>query len=135
MDCRVFYESWQMVCCGEPFEIGDTVNWTVCECKQLAAKQTVDLGKIEYWFENHLFDHGPYYELEGKVTSILIMYEKFESSKTEPSLNVPVSGTLREVFEIERIEKDYKGMEATGYIVTLSDIKIEPVLSRLKRNT
>lgn len=27
--CIVFYESWQMECCGKAFFVGDTVKWLV----------------------------------------------------------------------------------------------------------
>lgn len=124
MECKVFYESWQMDCCGEPFAIGDTVNWIVCEYKELGENQTVDLGKIDYFFEKHLFDRGPYYKLEGKIKGILILYEKFGPSKIAPFCNVPVSGTLRDATRVERLEEEYMGMKATGYIVILTNIKM-----------
>lgn len=28
-DCTVFYECWQMQCCGVPFSVGDVVKWLV----------------------------------------------------------------------------------------------------------
>ena len=124
MDCKVFYESWQMDCCGEPFSIGDTVNWTVGKYEKLGPCNTVNLGKIDYYYENHLFDRGLYFELEGRVIGIKILFEKFGPSKLKPSESVPVSGVLRETTKVERYEKGFNGMRVTGFVVTLSEIVI-----------
>ena len=125
MNCKVFYESWQMDCCGEPFKVGDTVNWTVGEYKKLGTCDTVDLGKVDYYYENHLFDRGDYFELEGRVIDIKILYEKFGPSKSKPTALVPVSGVLRETSKVERFEKELNGMKVTGFIVTLTEIIIQ----------
>ena len=122
MNCKVFYESWQMDCCGEPFSIGDTVNWTVGEYEKLGPCNTVNLGKIDYYYENHLFDRGPYFELEGQVIDIKILYEKFGPSKLKSTESVPVSGELRETSKVERYEKGFNGMMVTGFIVALTGI-------------
>ncbi len=122
---KVFYESWQMDCCGEPFKVGDTVNWTVGKYEKLGPCNTVNLGKIDYYYENHLFDRGPYFELEGRVIGIKILFEKFGPSKLKPSESVPVSGVLRETTKVERYEKGFNGMRVTGFVVTLSEIVIQ----------
>lgn len=127
MDCKVFYESWQMDCCGEPFSIGDTVNWTVGKYEKLGPCNTVNLGTIDYYYENHLFDRGPYYELEGKVIGIKILYEKFEPTKLKPTVSLSVSGVLREKSKVERFEKGFNGMKVTGFVVTLTEIVIQKV--------
>ncbi len=125
MNCKVFYESWQMDCCGEPFKVGDTVNWTVGEYEKLEPCNTVNLGKIDYYYENHLFDRGPYFELDGKVIGIEILYEKFEPTKLKPTVSLPVCGVLRETTKVERYEKGFNGMKVTGFVVTLSEIVIQ----------
>lgn len=134
MDCKVFYESWQMDCCGEPFSIGDTVNWTVGKYEKLGPCNTVNLGTIDYYYENHLFDRGPYFELEGQVIGIKILYEKFEPTKLKSTVSLPVSGVLRETSKVERFEKGFDGMEVTGFVVTLWEIsKQEKQMEEHKR--
>lgn len=49
--CVVFYESWQMECCGKIFKTGDRIKWLVCKCDSL--NTPVDVGKIEYYYEAH----------------------------------------------------------------------------------
>ena len=40
------------------------------------------------------------------------------------TVSLPVSGVLRETSKVERYEKDYKEMKATGYVVLLTDVTI-----------
>lgn len=54
MKCTIFYECWQMECCGTPFAIGDTIKWLVMETEQLNIP--VDVGKINYCYEAHSSD-------------------------------------------------------------------------------
>ena len=72
--CIVFYESWQMECCGTDFFIGDTVKWLVYPCNYL--NTPVDVGKVEYCYEAHDSDWNKLSVLEGKVEDIKILYEK-----------------------------------------------------------
>ena len=46
MECMVFYESWQMECCGIAFSLGDTVKWLVRKAEQVTV--SVDIGRIDY---------------------------------------------------------------------------------------
>lgn len=54
MKCNVFYESWQMECCGTAFSVGDTVKWLVYKAEQL--NTPVDIGEINYCYEAHSSD-------------------------------------------------------------------------------
>lgn len=51
MKCSVFYESWQMECCGKAFYKGDNVKWLVYKTDRL--NTPVDIGKIDYCYEAH----------------------------------------------------------------------------------
>ncbi|MGW2643723.1 DUF6578 domain-containing protein [Streptomyces sp. NPDC001393] len=49
---RVFYENWQMECCGTPFAVGDEVAW------RLVAHDAEDIREgwgygAEAWVERH----------------------------------------------------------------------------------
>ena len=72
--CTVFYESWQMECCGEPFVVGDNVKWLVC--RGAIINGIIGLGKIDYFYEGHSSDWENIFVLEGKVESIKILFEK-----------------------------------------------------------
>lgn len=27
MKCTIYYEAWEMACCGTPFSVGDVIKW------------------------------------------------------------------------------------------------------------
>lgn len=74
MKCVVFYESWQMECCGIAFSIGDTVKWLVYKTEQI--NTPVDIGRIDYCYEAHSSDWQNLFVLEGKVETIKILYQQ-----------------------------------------------------------
>ena len=51
MKCTVFYESWQLECCGKAFSIGDIVKWFVYKIEREQILAPVDLGTIDYCYE------------------------------------------------------------------------------------
>ena len=51
--CTVFYESWQLKCCGKAFSIGDIVKWFVYKIEREQILAPVDLGTIDYCYEAH----------------------------------------------------------------------------------
>ena len=53
MKCTVFYESWQLECCGKAFSIGDIVKWFVYKIEREQILAPVDLGTIDYCYEAH----------------------------------------------------------------------------------
>ncbi|MEU0003652.1 DUF6578 domain-containing protein [Streptomyces sp. NPDC006314] len=69
---RVFYEDWQMECCGTPFAVGDRVAW-----KLVSVDTHTPQG--EYygagsWVENH---GGPDHETVGRVRSIDLVHQEY----------------------------------------------------------
>lgn len=124
-NCKVFYEGWQMECCGSPFTIGDSISWLVLKDPDLNAP-AVDLGKIDYCYEAHSSAWEELFVLTGKVELIDILYQNYERSKENPRYLVPVGGMLVSAENTEDFEEDHDGMKATGYVVTLSGIAVRP---------
>ena len=120
----VFYESWQMKCCGIPFAKGDIVKWLVCKSNLLYI--AVDIEKIDYCYNAHSSEWTNLFVLEGKVEEIKILYEKFMPSDDNPNLLVPVSGKMIKAESVEGFEKDLDGMQVSGYIVLLNECAIRP---------
>ena len=75
MKCTVFYDSWQMECCGTPFSVGDIVKWLVLKAEQL--NTPVNVGAINYCYEAHSSDWQNIFVLEGKVETIKILYHSY----------------------------------------------------------
>lgn len=121
-ECIVFYESWQMECCGTAFAIGDAVNWLVYQTDSL--NTPVDIGKIDYCYEAHSSDWKKLLVLEGKVDCIRILYEKYLPSEDNPRFLVPVDGILIESETAKGFDKKLDGMEANGYLVTIRDYTV-----------
>ncbi len=112
-----------MECCGKAFSIGDTVKWLVCKTEQI--NTPVDIGEINYCYEAHSSDWQNIFVLEGKVETIKILYQKYESVDNLPYL-VPVGGEIVETECAKGFDKKFHDMEASGYIVSLNEYAIRP---------
>ena len=123
-NCKVFYESWQMECCGRPFAIGDSVSWLVLRETEL--NSPVDVGRIDYCYEAHSSAWEELFVLTGRVEQIDVLYQRYEPSKENPRYLVPVGGMTIPAEKAEGFEQDRDGMKATGYVVTLSGVTVRP---------
>ncbi|MFE1880460.1 DUF6578 domain-containing protein [Streptomyces diastatochromogenes] len=70
---RVFYEDWQMECCGKPFSVGQEVGW------RLVAVDGEEAGNghwqgAEAWVENH---GGPKQKTVGHVRAIDVVHQEY----------------------------------------------------------
>ncbi len=122
--CFVFYDCWQMECCGKKFSVGDTVKWLIYKAERL--NTPVDVGRIDYCYEAHSSDWHNLLVLEGKVEEIKILYEKFEPSKDDPRLLIPIDGKIIKAKTAKGFDRKLDGMEASGYIVLLDEYTIRP---------
>ena len=127
MNAKVFYELWQMECCGKPFKIGDPVEWYVISADRLV--RPFDIDGLEYFYDAHFDDWDGIYMLKGVVSNISVYYEKFELI-TAPGHNMlkPVPGTSEAIAtdSSEDVE-EYRGeLKASGYIVELDGVTVNP---------
>ena len=127
MNTKVFYELWQMECCGKPFKIGDPVEWYVISADRLV--RPFDIDGLEYFYDAHFDDWDGIYMLKGVVSNISVYYEKFELI-TAPGHNMlkPVPGTSEAVATASSEDvEDYRGeLKASGYIVELDEVTVNP---------
>ncbi|MEV6111696.1 DUF6578 domain-containing protein [Streptomyces sp. NPDC052109] len=70
---RVFYEDWQMECCGTPFRVGDEVSWTLVAYDAEDVPQERGYG-AEAWVENH---GGPDEATAGRVHAIELVRQEY----------------------------------------------------------
>ena len=127
MNTKVFYELWQMECCGKPFKICDPVEWYVISADRLV--RPFDIDGLEYFYDAHFDDWDGIYMLKGVVSNISVYYEKFELI-TAPGHNMlkPVPGTSEAIAtdSSEDVE-EYRGeLKASGYIVELDGVTVNP---------
>ena len=127
MNTKVFYELWQMECCGKPFKIGDPVEWYVISADGLV--RPFDIDGLEYFYDAHFDDWNGIYMLKGVVSNISVYYEKFELI-TAPGHNMlkPVPGTSETIAIIssEDVENHRGELLASGYIVELDEVTVNP---------
>ena len=131
MNTKVFYELWQMECCGKPFKIGDPVEWYVISADRLV--RHFDIDGLEYFYDAHFDDWDGIYMLKGVVSNISVYYEKFELI-TAPGHNMlkPVPGTSEAIAtdSSEDVE-EYRGeLKASGYIVDLDGVTGNPAIHK-----
>ena len=131
-ECMVYYESWQIQCCGKPFSVGEKVEWT---CKFPSDYKNAH-GIIINFDEDH---HGfPTHSITGTVTRILA--ERSEFPKGEKEVWYERAKTIQEELQHadgrESVIKDDETTENTfwGYIVELHDVTVKPLAEDEKRN-
>jgi hypothetical protein len=78
---RVFYEDWQMECCGRRFAVGDAVSWRLVAYGGEGIREESAYG-AEAWVENH---GGPDEETEGRVGAIDLVRQEY-LVRTDPHL-------------------------------------------------
>lgn len=125
-----------MQCCGDPFTIGDCVEWPVCLPNVF--KTSVDIGRIDYYYEAH-GSSASLYRLKGRVVKIQGLYEKFVPSYKLPNglqMFEGVDGVLRELVSVNpRSEFLHSAggwgrrddeREISAYIIELENCSVVP---------
>lgn len=72
MQAMIFYEDWQMDCCGDPFAIGDDVNW-VCVKGDDGA-----LVACDYYYDAHADEYAKQFYITGQVMDITQINFRYE---------------------------------------------------------
>ena len=121
MECNVFYESWQMQCCGMPFSVGEKIEWIVDKITTI--NTPVEIGNIDYCYEAHSSEYIKLYVLEGVVKKINVLYERYEQS-SDKNYYVPVDGKLINAKTADGEEEDIDDLKISGYIVKLHDCSV-----------
>lgn len=123
MKCRVYYEAWEMACCGIPFSVGDVVKWEVSKNNTILTP--VSIGEIDYCYDAHSFEADKLLLLTGKVESIKILYHKYAPKSDELEKLIATSGKLFDVEQAQGFEEDFEDMQVAGYVVELSECVFE----------
>lgn len=122
--CRVFYDTWQMDCCGEAFALGDLITWTVVETKDMRSN-FFDFSTVDYYCENHS-SYQKLFLIQGKVERIFILYQKYEALNNNSKLNKSNKIKWIESNKVSRFERKKCNIEETiGFVVEIADFTIE----------
>ncbi|WP_225830891.1 DUF6578 domain-containing protein [Streptomyces sp. NK08204] len=82
---RVFYQDWQMGCCGTPFSVGEEVAWRLVPLDGQQLRDGHCYG-AEAWVENH---GGPDRETAGRVRAIELVHREY-TARLKPHALDPI---------------------------------------------
>lgn len=108
----VYYDGWQMDCCGEPFKIGDMVQW---DC----VKSNNDfLVQADYYYEAH---DDTDLVIAGKVIEIYGIKCQYE--KRDNGVLYPISYHKTPIPQAKEFMPDE--VAESGFLVVLNDVAIK----------
>jgi len=123
--CTIYYESWQIQCCGEPFSVGEKIEWTCCIPRETKNAHGIIIDFIE---EHHGFST---HTIKGTVSKIVA--ERSEYPKGEREVWYNKTDVIREElqkadgWESQLKEDDTTDRTFWGYIVELRDVIVKPI--------
>ncbi len=130
MDCRVFYESWQMQCCGDPVKINDKVSWLVTIIADKDKHNFIDEDAIDYLYDSHNPD-SKIPVLVGTIARIRVLYEHYIFAPNSTTMRIPSDDKkLVEVQRVDGTEDSIEKFDPTGYVIDLVDCRVAGSLSK-----
>ena len=123
-ECTVYYDLWQIQCCGDPFSVGESIEWT-CISPSLSKNAH---GRIIDFDEDH--HASATHILTGTIANIFAEYSEFP--KGEKEINYSKADTkFKEIQHADGWESELKDDDTTertfwGYVVELKDVTIKP---------
>jgi hypothetical protein len=121
----VWIDSWQMQCCGTPFKIDDKIKWTALKWE--FEKPVVDVGNIDFYYENHAESNDNLFDIEGIVSEIFAIHFVYKLN-TETRVQIAISGKTVPVNEADGWDKDMsEEMQFSAYYVKLKNVSTKPI--------
>lgn len=111
MQTTVFYENWQMDCCGEPFAVGDVVKW---DCVKNDFDEIIDI-ECDYYYEAHGDENSRLFQITGQVLDITHIEFQYEN---QDGMFVPIG------YHKKPIEKagEFMFERGGGFLVVVENI-------------
>lgn len=125
-ECSVYYEAWQLQCCGSPFSVGDTVEWSCIlpEAYKNAHGILIDFEEEHHGFATHT--------ITGIVEKIIAERSEFPKGERETWYNrakcVHEEIPSANGWESKRKDDDNTDFTFWGYIVELHDVIVKPII-------
>lgn len=127
--CKIYYSSWQIQCCGDPFSVGDNIEWTCL----IPKKKYADCHGIKMDFlEDH---HGEEtHTIIGTVTKIIAERSEFDANENA-IIYEDVDIIREELQHADGCESEFKSDDVVhrcfwGYIVELKDVTLKKIPSK-----
>lgn len=123
--CTIFYQSWQMQCCGTPFSVGDKVKW---DCVVPENDVRKDGFVLDFYEEHHL---TPTHTVSGTVKRIIAEYSEYPLDADpmiyEDSEVIQEETQYADGWNFERDDTDTR-RSFGGYVVELEDATVSRYL-------
>ena len=124
-ECTIYYESWQIQCCGDPFEVGEKIDWT---CVMPTDFKNAHGIVLDFQEEHHGFATHSICGIVDKIVA-----ERSVFPKGRRVVRYEDAQTIKEeISKANGWESEFKDDETTertfwGYIVTLKDVTVKPL--------
>ena len=137
-DCTLWYEEWEMACCGRWFALGSRVIWPVSryavhDGSFLPEGMEREIGRVDYAYDAHGDSWKGLYTLTGTVKRIRGVYFCFEPDPEKPGYLRRVSGFLTEMEDCDYWTAARNAAKRKGprprfdaYIVHIEPAEIRP---------
>lgn len=134
-ECVVYYEAWQLNCCGEPFSLGDEVEWRCIMPRRYKNVHGVllDFEEMHHGVSSHY--------VKGKISRILAEWLEFpkqlkkaqreKNYQKVPATHVEIQGArrMKERKTVAPTTEDSATVKVLwGYIVELEDVAVTPII-------
>jgi hypothetical protein len=121
----VYYEAWQMQCCGTPFAKGDVVSWLV-----FLGNDSLDINgqkiKIDFYEDHHYRSFGDgMFKLTGQVEHI---WAEYSLVKDDDNKVLAYDKVRKYYLDCDEEVDGYNFPEdghGWAYVIKLSNVKLE----------
>jgi hypothetical protein len=123
VESRIWVEAWQLQCCGDPFEVGQPVSWTVTSAVDREYLENVIGAEAAAAVTDHEDHHdvagGDVRPLSGTVTDIAAVSCHF-ALQGRALYPVPGTAVVETRSRADGREHEDGSLRFLGYIVTLT---------------
>ena len=126
--CAVFIKNWQMQCCGNPFSVGDSVEWLAEKCDEPWTYHK-DVETVDYYYEHHSAGWEKLFKISGRVIKITACYSFIVPDPTDPTGRcgiITAGGVTQPVTIGDGWDEDIGEQEFHAYVVCLEEARIAP---------
>ncbi len=129
--CVVYYESWQLQCCGDPFAVGEKVWWKV----RIPEEESICNGTKVDFYEEHHIRHT--HTVKGTIIKIIAeRSELLKGDMVEECVSYEKSDKIYEELQAaDGWESEMRSDETTlrafwGYVVELKDVTVKQLKNK-----
>ena len=112
----IYYEKWQLQCCGDPFKVGDAVTWQGCHNGKRDAETDI---YVDFTENHHVMNED--YIIQGKITHI---YADVENAAEHKIYYDKARRWKLEVQDADGYLTD-QSLYLWGYFVYLTDVAVD----------